>query len=99
MNSRLGAVWDPPGRCWFCVWAPHAEKVEVRIVAPEKRTVAMEAEERGYHQAVVEDIQPGSLYLYRLHGKTEKKERPDPASRSQPQGVHGPSEIIDPRFR
>ena len=99
MNSPLGAVWEPPGRCRFRVWAPHAGKVEVRIVAPKEKTVAMEPEDRGYHQAVIEDVQPGSLYLYRLHGNTEKRERPDPASRSQPQGVHGSSEIIDPRFR
>ena len=34
-------------------------------------------------------------YVYRLDGQ---KERPDPASRFQPQGVHGPSQVVDPRF-
>jgi maltooligosyltrehalose trehalohydrolase len=55
----------------------------------------MQPVERGYHEAEVMDVEPGSLYFYRLAGE---KERPDPASRSQPQGVHGPSEVADPRF-
>ncbi len=55
----------------------------------------MQSGERGYHEAVVDGVEPGSLYLYRLDEATE---RPDPASRSQPQGVHGPSEVVDPRF-
>jgi maltooligosyltrehalose trehalohydrolase len=55
----------------------------------------MERGERGYHQALVEDVEPGSLYLYRLDGQ---RELPDPASRSQPQGVHGPSQVVDASF-
>lgn len=54
----------------------------------------MEAMQRGYYQVILENIKPGSLYFYRL----EEKERPDPASRSQPQGVQGPSQVIDPNF-
>jgi maltooligosyltrehalose trehalohydrolase len=50
---------------------------------------------RGYHEAVVSQLEPGALYLYRLDGE---KERPDPASRFQPDGVHGPSQVIDPDF-
>ena len=49
----------------------------------------------GYFQAVVDGVSAGALYRYRLDGK---KERPDPASRYQPQGVHGPSQIVDSRF-
>jgi len=40
---------------------------------------------------VLEDVPPGSLYLIRLDGR----ERPDPASRFQPEGVHGPSQVVD----
>jgi maltooligosyltrehalose trehalohydrolase len=50
--------------------------------------------QRGYHKLEAEDIEPGTLYLYRLDSGLE---RPDPASRFQPQGVHGPSEVIDPK--
>jgi maltooligosyltrehalose trehalohydrolase len=55
----------------------------------------MDLRERGYFDVVLEDVEPGALYLYRLDGE---RERPDPASRSQPLGVHGPSQVIDPRF-
>ncbi len=51
--------------------------------------------ERGYFHGIVEDVAPGHRYLYRLDGQNE---RPDPASRFQPEDVHGPSEVIDPRF-
>jgi maltooligosyltrehalose trehalohydrolase len=51
--------------------------------------------EGGYFQIQLDDIHPGSRYLYRINGE---KERPDPASRFQPLGVHGPSEVVDPAF-
>jgi maltooligosyltrehalose trehalohydrolase len=49
----------------------------------------------GYFRAVIERVTAGTLYRYRLD---HKNERPDPASRYQPQGVHGPSGVIDNRF-
>lgn len=51
---------------------------------------------RGYHEVVVIDTEPGALYRYRLDNE---KERPDPASRFQPEGVHGPSQVVDPDFQ
>ena len=72
-----------------------AQKVEVHLTVPEDRFLPLERDGRGYHQAVVESVDPGSLYLYRLDGE---KERPDPASRFQPRGVHGPSQVLDPSF-
>jgi maltooligosyltrehalose trehalohydrolase len=55
----------------------------------------MEAIGCGYFRAIVDDVAPGALYRYRIDGQ---KERPDPASRFQPQGVHGPSQVADHRF-
>ena len=89
---ELGATPLGDGRCRFLVYAPKAEKVEVRLLSPRERTVALERDERGYHHGVAEDVPPGALYLYRLDGA---KERPDPASRFQPRGVHGPSQVVD----
>jgi maltooligosyltrehalose trehalohydrolase len=77
------------------VWAPFTDNVEVKLVSPEEKIVPLERKERGYHHAVIEGVEPSSLYLYRLDGH---KERPDPASRFQPQGVHGPSQVIDCQF-
>jgi len=91
----LGAIYRGGGRCEFRVWAPHARKVEVHLVSPEERVAPLETLERGYHAAEVGGVHPGALYLYRLDGG---KERPDPASRYQPQGVHRPSQVMDPAF-
>ncbi|MGE5311827.1 MAG: malto-oligosyltrehalose trehalohydrolase, partial [Nitrospirota bacterium] len=94
-KGGLGALYLGEGRCSFRVWAPRAQRVEVRIVAPDQRIIPLRREERGYHQAVAESVGPGAIYFYRLDGE---KERPDPASRFQPQGVHGPSQVVDRRF-
>jgi maltooligosyltrehalose trehalohydrolase len=64
-------------------------------VQPGDRKVAMQSAQGGYFSAIVEEITPGALYRYCLDGQ---RERPDPASRFQPQGVHGPSEVIDTAF-
>ncbi|MCL5670183.1 MAG: alpha-amylase family glycosyl hydrolase, partial [Acidobacteria bacterium] len=95
MSFPLGATYLGEGRCNFLVWAPEAQKVEVRVVEPSNRTIAMERQERGYHQVHAEGIEAGARYYYLLGGNTE---RPDPASRYQPEGVHGPSEVVDLSF-
>ena len=94
-EDPLGAVYLGDNRCQFLVWAPSAQKVDVHIVAPEKQTFPLVKNARGYHQAIVEGVAPGYRYFYRLDSE---RERPDPASRSQPQGVHGPSEVVDSYF-
>ncbi|HVR30242.1 MAG TPA: malto-oligosyltrehalose trehalohydrolase, partial [Thermoanaerobaculia bacterium] len=88
-----GAVPLPDGACRFTVWAPARERVEVLL--GDDRAVELETGERGYHALTVEHVPPGSRYRLRLDGE---RELPDPASRSQPEGVHGPSEVIDPAF-
>ena len=91
----LGAIYLGDGRCSFRVWAPRAQQVEVRIVAPGQRIIPLRRDERGYHEVVAESVDPGTRYFYRLDGESE---RPDPASRFQPEGVHGPSQVVDSRF-
>ena len=94
-DETLGAVLVGESACSFLVWAPRARSVEVCIVEPAKRAVPMQAAGCGYFHTVVEGVSAGALYRYRLDGE---KERSDPASRYQPQGVHGPSQIVDSRF-
>jgi maltooligosyltrehalose trehalohydrolase len=94
-DLNLGAQPLGDGLVRFVVWAPFAEKVAVRILGEPERLPPMEPGERGYYHAVVDDIEPGCPYLYRLD---DVKDLPDPASRSQPQGVHGPSAVVDPSF-
>ncbi|HEX9156424.1 MAG TPA: hypothetical protein VF827_00300, partial [Syntrophales bacterium] len=70
-THSLGASYLGEGRCAFVLWAPDAERVEVRIVAPAGRIFPMERGQRGYHHAVAEGIAPGALYLFRLDGDLE----------------------------
>jgi maltooligosyltrehalose trehalohydrolase len=70
--------------------------LELHIAAPQERIIPVHKSGNGYFAAEVDDAPPGTLYTYRLNGAAE---RPDPASRFQPRGVHGPSEIIDHSFR
>jgi maltooligosyltrehalose trehalohydrolase len=93
--KRLGATYLGNGRCRFLVWAPWADQVEVHLLSPRERMLPLEKTARGYFAVELEAVEPGSLYFFRLDGH---KERPDPASRYQPQGVHGPSQVIDPHF-
>ncbi len=95
VDFGLGALYQGAGRCRFRVWAPKAKRVELRLLAPDGRTVELEPTCEGYFEAQVEAVSPGTLYLYRLDGE---RERPDPCSRHQPQGVHGPSAVVDPSF-
>ncbi len=89
---RIGATYIGKNRYEFVVWAPFLDKVELKIVSPEKRVFNLKKEKNGYWKKVAKVIPPGALYLYCLDGK---KDRPDPASHFQPRGVHGPSEIVD----
>lgn len=79
----------------FTVWAPQVEHVDVHIISPREQLLPMDKDVRGYHSVTVANIEAGSLYYFRLNNKDEF---PDPASRSQPQGVHGPSQITSSDF-
>jgi maltooligosyltrehalose trehalohydrolase len=52
----------------------------------------LQTTDRGYHEGIAGGIPPGTRYVYRLD---EMKERPDPASLFQPEGVHNPSQVVD----
>ncbi|NTU84063.1 MAG: malto-oligosyltrehalose trehalohydrolase [Chloroflexales bacterium] len=89
----IGALPDAAGTR-FRVWAPDAHVVEVLLHTPARQGVFMlTPEPDGYFAGHIAGIGPGDRYSYRLDGGDP---RPDPASRSQPEGVHGPSEVIDP---
>ena len=88
MSPRLGAVPDGTGtRC--LVWAPQSAWVDVVLESGERHR--LEPTGAGHHGGVV-PCEPGARYRYRLDDGTD---RADPASRSQPEGVHGPSEVVD----
>jgi maltooligosyltrehalose trehalohydrolase len=89
--NRLGANRLPDGTWQFLLWAPHSRSVSLKLVE-NGRTIPMDALQGGYHQAVVGDLSAGTRYCYCLE---DGRELPDPASRFQPEGVHGPSQLVD----
>ncbi|HEY0671244.1 MAG TPA: alpha-amylase family glycosyl hydrolase, partial [Longimicrobiales bacterium] len=90
---RLGAT--PSGdHTEFVVWAPHCREVVIEIVSPAPQRLTLTPGEQHYFSGRL-PVGPGARYHVRLDGK---EGRPDPASRFQPEGVHGPSEVVDPAF-
>ena len=89
----LGARLSAPDRCQFRVWAPARRAVALHIVAPSERRIEMKKDDDGYWEATV-DAGIGTRYFFMLDGT----DRPDPASRLQPDGVHGPSEVVAEAF-
>lgn len=89
---KIGANYISDGKCEFMVWAPFAQEINLKTIFPLPRLVKMDRDNRGYWKAEVKNISPGTTYLYQIDGS---KERPDPASAYQPEGVHGPSAVID----
>jgi maltooligosyltrehalose trehalohydrolase len=92
--SQLGAIYLGHRTCRFRVWAPLIAPVGVHLLGTD-RLIPLEKSGRGYHEAIVEGVAPGDLYRYNLGPEID---RADPASRSQPQGVHGPSAIVNEQF-
>ncbi len=88
----VGAEVQPQGGVHFRIWAPRRKKVEVVLDGGGVRELTPEA--GGYHSGLFEGAGAGALYRYRLDGEAEVF--PDPASRFQPNGPHGPSQVIDP---
>ncbi|HEV7500185.1 MAG TPA: malto-oligosyltrehalose trehalohydrolase [Vicinamibacteria bacterium] len=80
----------------FRVWAPRRHRVEVALEGDVARVVPLSGEGHGYFSGHVGGLSAGALYKYRLDGVDRF---PDPASRFQPEGPHGPSQIVDPAYR
>ncbi len=93
-ESTVGAIPLADGAWRFSVWAPKRERVSLQIFGENEQVARMEKDERGYHHAILRNLATRDRYLYRLD---DSQERPDPASRLQPDGVHGPSQLVDLR--
>jgi maltooligosyltrehalose trehalohydrolase len=92
MARRLpvGAEVQPGGGVHFRVWAPKARKLEVLTHGGAH---ALAAEAVGYFAGSIAGASAGSLYRLRVDGE---RDYPDPASRFQPDGPHGASQVVDP---
>ncbi len=85
------------GGVHFRVWSPDRQSVQV-VLVQETQPVAvhpLQREEGGYFSDLLPDVRPGQRYFLRVDN--DPQDYPDPASNYQPQGVHGPSEVVDHR--
>src|SRR5262245_30347632 len=93
----VGAEVQPRSGAHFRVHAPKRRRVEVVLedaAGNEQKGFELQDEDGGYFSGLVKEAAVGTLYRFRLDGS--EKTYPDPASRFQPSGPHGPSRIVDP---
>src|SRR5438128_9442892 len=93
-QMHIGAELLPQGGVHFRVWAPRLRTVEVVVEdnAP-PQSFELQPEQDEYFSGLVATASAGTRYRFRLDGGD--KLFPDPASRFQPDGPHGPSQVID----
>ena len=87
----VGAELQPGGGVEFRIWAPRCGQVEV-LLRDDPGPSPLQAEGNGYHSGKVPHAAASSCYWYVVAGQRF----PDPASRFQPEGSHGPSQVVDP---
>lgn len=93
----IGAEVGPDGVVHSRVWAPKVSRVSFVIISSNSAIVSraeLESEGNGYFSGIIHGAEPGSMYKLRLEDATDV---PDPVSRFQPAGPHGPSQIVESR--
>ena len=94
VNTRrrtIGVNFNANGNADVMLWAPKANRVELLLHAQGRR-IPLVSEEYGYWTLETKELVPDDLYSWVLDGENQL---PDPASLSQPEGVHGPSQAVD----
>ena len=90
----IGSEPQPDGGVNFRVWAPRCREIVLEFEAASEGPASLQPEPNGYFSLTVPTAKAGMRYRFRLdRGETSL---PDPASRYQPEGPHGPSEIVAP---
>jgi maltooligosyltrehalose trehalohydrolase len=90
--NQISAEVRITGNCFFSVWAPEKERMILHIVYPEEQELEMKKNDQGYFVTVADDIKDGCRYFYK---PDNGRDYPDPGSNFQPEGVHGPSQVVD----
>lgn len=95
----IGAEIIPRKGVHFRVWTPDHQHVFLRLIQKtgQEKEYSMQNEKNGYFSLLNKEAQENSLYYFRI----DKSEQllPDPASRFQPEGPFGPSQVISPFFK
>jgi len=92
--NNLGS-WSTEGGINFRIWAPQCKSIEVMVEGGKIAPLALKHQKDGYFMGKTSELASGDLYKFRVDGQSSF---PDPCSRFQPQGPHGPSQIVDPAF-
>ncbi len=97
-DMPFGAQALSAGGTRFRLWAPSSEHVELQLIDAASRACRdMRAVQDGWHELVVRDAHAGDRYKFVVHlDAAPPLAVPDPASRSNPDGVHGASAVVDP---
>ncbi len=100
MTKGLARKWPigaelVDGGAHFRVWAPALSSVTLVVETPTAREIRLRREPDGHHSVLVDRLGAGALYRFRLG--TEPRLHADPASRRQPEGPFGPSQLVDPK--
>lgn len=90
--KKIGANYCE-NQCVFTVWAPENEAMQLQLISPQTAVYEMQKDEEGYFQISLDAIEPDTKYFYTP--QKAAKSLPDPASQFQPEGVHGPSQVVD----
>ena len=91
INRRsLGISYSSRGEAEVMLWAPHAKEAFLFLPDRDERILLSPAE-RGYFTHIGASVKPGDHYFYELDGERY----PDPVSQFQPQGIFGPSEVVN----
>lgn len=90
-NRRsLGIGYSSRGEPEILVWAPYAKEA-VLVLTDRDERIPLSKGERGYFSFIGASVRPGDRYVFELDGRPY----PDPVSQFQPQGIFGPSEVVN----
>lgn len=94
-SMPFGAEALEGGGVRFRIWAPDVQQVCLEWLQGDAwQSFVMRRDDEGWHEHVLREATAGQRYRYRM---PDGLRVPDPASRCNPDDVHGPSEVIDPR--
>src|SRR5215212_129426 len=88
-----GLEIQPHGGAHARIWAPERQSIDVVLDGDRDRSCPLVKERDGHFAGTVPGLTAGDRYWLRLDGTLL---RPDPVSRFQPDGPHGPSMVVDP---
>ena len=97
-NATLGSTLICENQTQFTVWAPDCQSVNVEIIDRQgdiesvRKRHPLKSDKQGFFSGTISDCGAGTLYRFQLDNGMG---RPDPRSKSQPFGVHGPSAVVD----